>query len=57
MSKMSVILLSRLGVTYKTGFGLDFWIFCTLYIHTTRGYRQYSAITILHIFSSQLHTY
>jgi hypothetical protein len=25
-------------VTYKTGSGLDDWIFCTLYIHTTGDY-------------------
>jgi hypothetical protein len=24
---------SRLGVTYKTGFGLDDWTYCSLYIH------------------------
>jgi hypothetical protein len=29
--------------TYKTGFGLDDWIYCTLYIHTVRDYRQYNA--------------
>jgi hypothetical protein len=38
------------SVTYKTGFGLDDWIYCTLYSHTTRYYRQYSAIAIVHIF-------
>jgi hypothetical protein len=27
-------------VTYKTGFGLDDCIYWTLYIHTTRNYRQ-----------------
>jgi hypothetical protein len=37
-------------MTYKTGFGLDDWIYCTLYIHTTQDYRQYSAIAILHTF-------
>jgi hypothetical protein len=31
-----------------TDFGLHDWIYCTLYIHTTRDYRQYSAIAILH---------
>jgi hypothetical protein len=36
--------------TYKTGFVLDDWIYCTLYIHTVRDYMQYSAIAILHIF-------
>jgi hypothetical protein len=29
---------------------LDDWIYCTLYIHTTRDYRQCSAIAILHTF-------
>jgi hypothetical protein len=42
------LLLSRAEVTYKTGFGLDDWIYCTLYIHTTHNYRQYSVIAILH---------
>jgi hypothetical protein len=37
-------------VTYKTGSGLDDWIYCTLYIHTARNDRQYSAIPVLHIF-------
>jgi hypothetical protein len=32
----------------KTGFRLDDWIYCTLYIHTTRDYKQYSAIVDLH---------
>jgi hypothetical protein len=41
-------ILSRVGVTYKTGFRLDDWIYFVLYIHTVRDYRQYSAITILH---------
>jgi hypothetical protein len=40
-------ILSRVGVTYKTGSGLDDWIYCTLYIHTTRDYRQYNAIADL----------
>jgi hypothetical protein len=44
-------------VAYKMGFGLDDWIYCTLYIHTTRNYRQYSVITILRTFSSLLHTH
>jgi hypothetical protein len=42
-----LIILSRIGVTYKTGFGVDDWIYWHL-IHTTRDYRQYSAIAILH---------
>jgi hypothetical protein len=41
-------ILSHVEVTYKTGFGLDNWIYCTLYIHTVRNYRQYRAIVILH---------
>jgi hypothetical protein len=41
-------ILSNVGVTYKTGFGLDDWIYCTLHIHTIRDYRQYSAIADLH---------
>jgi hypothetical protein len=40
----------RVGVTYKTGFGLDDWIYCILYIYTVRDYRQNGAITILHTF-------
>jgi hypothetical protein len=31
--------LSRVGVIYKTGFGLDDWIYCASYIHTFRDYR------------------
>jgi hypothetical protein len=27
---------------------MDDWIYCTLYIHTFRDYRRYSAIAILH---------
>jgi hypothetical protein len=42
------IILSRVGMTYKTGFGLDDWIYSALYIHTFRDYRQYSAVAILH---------
>jgi hypothetical protein len=38
------------GVTYKTGSGLNDWIYCTLYIHTVRDYRQHIAIAIVHIF-------
>jgi hypothetical protein len=37
-------------VTYKKGFGLDDWIYCTLYVHTVRDYRQWSSIAILHTF-------
>jgi hypothetical protein len=36
-----------LCVNYKTRLRLDGWIFCTLYIHTTRDYRQYSSIADL----------
>jgi hypothetical protein len=35
------------GMTYKTGFRLDDWIY---YIHTTWDYRQYSAIADIHTF-------
>jgi hypothetical protein len=45
----SILVLSRVGVTYKTGFGVDDWIYCTLYI-PFRNYRQCSAIVILHTF-------
>jgi hypothetical protein len=36
----------------RWGFGLDAWIYCTLYIHTIWDYRQYNAIAILHTFSA-----
>jgi hypothetical protein len=36
----SELLLPRVGVNYKTGFGLDDWIHYNLYIHTTRDYRN-----------------
>jgi hypothetical protein len=42
------LMLPRVGVTYKKGFGLDDWIYCTIYIHTVRDYRQYSTLIILH---------
>jgi hypothetical protein len=42
--------LSCVGVTYRTGFGLDDLIYCTLYIHKVRDYRHYNAIAILHTF-------
>jgi hypothetical protein len=42
--------LSRFGVTYRRVSGSDDWIYCTLYIHTIRDYRQYSAIAVLHTF-------
>jgi hypothetical protein len=37
----------HVGVTYKTGSGLDDWIYWHL-IHTVRNYRQCSAIADLH---------
>jgi hypothetical protein len=37
-------------VTYRTCVGLDDWIYCNLYFHTVRNYRQYSPIAILHTF-------
>jgi hypothetical protein len=40
--------MSLVGAIYKTGFGLDDWIYCTLYIHTVRDYRKYRAIAILY---------
>jgi hypothetical protein len=40
--------LPHVGVTFKMGFWLDDWIYCTLYIHTTQDYRQCSAIADLH---------
>jgi hypothetical protein len=43
-------------VADKTDFGLDDWIYWHL-IHSTRSYRQYSAIAILHLSSSPLHTH
>jgi hypothetical protein len=49
--------LSPVGVTYKTGFRLDDWIYCTIYIHTTWDYRQYSSITDLHTLQFPLHTH
>jgi hypothetical protein len=36
-------------VTYKTGFGLDDWIY-RHFINITRNYRQYSAVAILRAF-------
>jgi hypothetical protein len=41
----SSFILPLVGVT---GFVLDDWICCTLYIHTTRDYRRYSGTAILH---------
>jgi hypothetical protein len=39
LSHSSLRILSRIGVTYKTGLGLVDWIYCTLYIHRVRVYR------------------
>jgi hypothetical protein len=43
-----LIHIVRCRVNYKTGFGLYDWLYCTLYIHTTRDHRQQSAIGNLH---------
>jgi hypothetical protein len=43
--KFSIKILSHVGVTYKTGFELD-----VLHLFTTRNYRQYSTIAVLHTF-------
>jgi hypothetical protein len=43
-------ILSRIRASYKMGFGLGDWIYCTVYIHIFQDYRKYSAIVILHIF-------
>jgi hypothetical protein len=49
-------ILSRVWVTYKTGFGLDDWIYCTSYIHNS----SLQVITVLSLiytlYSSPLHT-
>jgi hypothetical protein len=45
---MNIATCKGLHVTYKRGFGLDDWIYSTLYIPNTRNYKQYSAIAILH---------
>jgi hypothetical protein len=44
---VSSYILSRVRVTYKTGSGLNDWIYWHL-IRSTRDYRQYSAIAVLH---------
>jgi hypothetical protein len=41
-----------LCVTYKTGFGLDDWIYCTLNIHITRDYN--TALSLFYTLSSSL---
>jgi hypothetical protein len=45
-----IVTCSEVCVTYKTGFGLNDRIYCTLYIHTTGDYKQYSAIAMIHTF-------
>jgi hypothetical protein len=50
ISKLHIVTCKVFRVSYKTGLGWDDWIYCTLYIHTTRDYRQYSAIADLHAF-------
>jgi hypothetical protein len=42
--------MSRVGWLIRLAFGLDDWIYCALYIHTVRDYRQHSAIVILRTF-------
>jgi hypothetical protein len=51
------IIFSRVGVTYKMGFGMDYWIYCTVYIQTVRDYRQYSSIAIVHTLQYTFHTH
>jgi hypothetical protein len=44
-------LLLRVGilcVTYKTGFGLDDWIYYTLYIHTVLGTTANTALSLVY---------
>jgi hypothetical protein len=48
--KQDVVTCRVSCVTYRTGFGLDDWIYCNLYIHTVQEYEQYSSIAILHTF-------
>jgi hypothetical protein len=43
---LEIIIMSRVWVTYKTGFGLDDWVYCTLYIHNS----GLQAITVLSLF-------
>jgi hypothetical protein len=56
----TVLISSRLGVvrvTYKTGFGLENWIYCTLYIHNP-GLEVITAILLIYtLHSSPLHTH
>jgi hypothetical protein len=39
---------SRVGVTYKMGFELDDWIYCTLYVHNS----ELQAVTALLLIST-----
>jgi hypothetical protein len=39
--------LSRVGVNYKMGFGLDDWIYCTLYIHNS-GLQVITALSLIY---------
>jgi hypothetical protein len=44
-------------VTYKTGFGLDDWIYCTLYIHNP-GLHVITALPLIYtLYSLPLHTH
>jgi hypothetical protein len=48
-SSITENILSRvegLCVTYKTGFGLDDWIYCTLYIHKS-GLQAITALSLI----------
>jgi hypothetical protein len=54
-----IILVGRcrgIGMTYKTGFGLDDWIYCNLYIHKS-GLQPITALLLSYtLYSSPLHT-
>jgi hypothetical protein len=51
LSLRYILILSRLGVTTKTGFGLDDWIYCTLYIRNS-GLQAVTALSLFYTFSS-----
>jgi hypothetical protein len=56
-NQLKAIILSRVGVTYETGFGLDDWIYCILYIHTF-GTAGNTALSLIYtLYSSPLHTH